>query len=265
MGSKLTDSVQRAFTILEAFSPECPRMTLQQVEEKTELPRVTVFRYLRTLGSLGYVSQDSTSKSYFLTPKVLSLGFAMLASIELRDIALPYLEELSRATNQIVNLGIADKTEVVYIERIKRKQILNIDLYVGSRLSIYRTSIGLALLAFMDEASFSLLLKEIMQEPGAAKYVGPDGTRLLTALQEVRGKGYALNNEDLIPGLRAIAAPIFNGRGSVEAAVNMPVFSIEVSLKELTERHLPLLLNTAAKISAALGCTAGAPLQRHNR
>jgi IclR family pca regulon transcriptional regulator len=185
----------------------------------------------------------------------MSLGFVVLASLELRDVAFPFLEELARMTDQNVNLGIADKTEVVYIERIKRRRILNIDNYVGSRLSIYRSSIGLALLAFMGESEFQHSLEEILKEAKGAPHVGSKGELLIERIEEVRKCGYAVNNEELMTGLRAIAAPVFDRRGRAEGAINLPVFSIEVSMEDLIDRYLPLLLETAEKISTARGFT----------
>lgn len=254
MGSKLTDSVQRAFAILEAFSLATPRMTLQQVADKIGLPKVTTFRYLRTLASLGYVSREAGSNGYALSPKVLHLGFTLLGGMELRQVALPYLEELSRIAGQNVGLGVVDKTEVVYVERIKRRRIINVEYGVGSRVSIYRTAIGRAILAYMSEAEVLGIVKEVVgREPEAGAYVGPNGQRLLGMLRETRNKGYAANDEEYIPSLRAIGAPIFDGLGVIEGAINMSVFSIEIGMDELIANYVPLLVKTAQEISSARG------------
>jgi IclR family pca regulon transcriptional regulator len=186
----------------------------------------------------------------------------VLSSIELRDIALPYLNELSRSTDQNVNLGVMDKTEVVYIERIKRRQMLTIELYVGSRVNMYRTSIGRAILAFLGHDKFLATLQEILKDPEAARYVGTEGKRLIALLEEVRRRGYALTDNDFMPGVRTVAAPIFNTKGDVEGAINMPVFGHAVSREELIGRYLPSLLQTAEKISVARGYAkpqAGSP------
>jgi IclR family pca regulon transcriptional regulator len=251
--NEYVNSLQRGMQILEAFTAAEPRLRLQQLTFKTELPKTTVFRFLRTLTSLNYLHFDLKTKTYSLGPRVMSLGFTVLSTLDLRDAALPHLEELSRISDQNVNLGILDKTEVVYVERIKRRRILNIDLHVGSRLDLYQSSIGRAILAFLAEDEFRRIFGEIMKDREARRRVGPGGKQLLKKLEEARRKGYALNDEEMIPGLRAIGAPVFNYKGIVEGAINMPVFSAEVSLRELTERYLPLLLDTAKKISATRG------------
>ena len=253
MRAKLTESVERAFMILEAFSPETPRIALQQLSERIDLPKVTIFRYIRTLEGLGYIHRDPASKTYNLTPRVMLLGYTALASIDLREFALPYLQELSRLTSQNINLGIIDKTDVVYIECVKSRRRLHVPNYVGSRLSIYRTSIGLALLAFLPEADLAPIIEMILKTPDARQYLGPKGKLLSEKLRKVRTDGYAVNDEQFISGSRGIAAPIFDERGEIEAAINMPVFSSEVSLNHLLSNYLPSLLDTAKRISEGRG------------
>lgn len=252
-GVKFTSTLERGLRIFEAFTSASPKMRLQEIAKKTGLPGVTVFRFIRTLMKLGYISHDRASKTYSLTPRILSLGFTVLSSVELRDVALPYLEELSRITNQNVNLGIMDGSEVVYIERIKRRQMLSIELYVGSRMNMYRTSIGRAILAFLSPGEFQTIFAAILKDAEAVKYIGAEGELLTKVLEETRKNGYALTDGAFIPGVRTIAVPIFNAKGSVEGAVNMPVFSHMVSLETLTTEYFPLLRETAEKISEARG------------
>ncbi|MBI5440302.1 MAG: IclR family transcriptional regulator [Deltaproteobacteria bacterium] len=253
-GVKFTNSLAKGLRVLESFSPASPKLKLQEIAEKTQLPKVTAFRFIRTLMTLGYIARDEQSRTYCLTPRVLSLGFTVLSSIELREVALPHLEQLSAASNQTVNLGVMDHTDVVYIERIKRKQILNIELYVGSRVSIYSTSIGRAILAFLPPANLQSLLPEILKNPEAALHCGAGGEKLLESLEAVRRLGYAMSDDiPFIPGVRTIAAPVFKAGGEVEGAINMPVFTQFVAREELTARYLPLLLETAGRISAERG------------
>jgi len=263
MGNKLTESVQRAFSVLEAFSIMSPAMTLQQVASSVGLPKVTALRYLRTLILLGYVSREADSALYRLSPKVLDLGFTVLGGMELRQAAMPYLEELGRISDQNVSLGILEKTEIMYVERIQRRHIVNI-YSVGSRVSSYRTSIGCALLAFLPEAELRSIVAKILEQPDAANHLGPKGEQFLALLKQVRKKGYAVNNEQYIPGMRGIGAPVLDARGTAEGAINIAVYSAEVSFEELIHRYVPLLLETARKVSLVRGCpvTSAAVLVR---
>jgi IclR family pca regulon transcriptional regulator len=251
--ANFVNSLDRGLKILRAFTPAKPELRLLDITNLTSLPKTTVIRLLKTLTSLNYIRFDSNNRKYYLGPEVMSLGFTVLSSMDIREIALPYIAELSRISDQSVNLGILDRSEVVYIERIKKRTILNIDQHVGSRLSSYRSSIGRAILAYLEKKDFEIVLREILKEKNSVDFIGPKGKSLLKILEKVRQKGFALNNEELIPGLRAIGAPIFNSEGNVEAAINMPVFSQMVSLTELTEKYAPMLIETAQMISEARG------------
>ena len=252
---KLTNSLQRGLAILEAFTAVQPRLRLQEIVAKTSLPKGTAFRFLKTLISLRYVSYDPESRFYSLTPRVMSLGYTSLATMDVREVALPFLQDLSERTGQNVNLGILDGVDVVYIERIKRQRILTIDLHVGSRLNACRTSIGQAILAYLNEGELRKIIDQAITDPEIARSIGPRGRRLSATLEDVRQRGYAIQDEQFVQGLRAIAAPVFDHENRVEAAINMPVFSQLVLREELTERYAPLLLDAAGKISAARGST----------
>jgi len=248
-------SLGRGLKILEAFTLQKHRLALKELTKKTGLPKTTVYRLLHTLESLGYISFDSERKEYFLGTKVMSLGFTVLSNMDLRDKAYPYLKELSNKSNQNVNLGILDKTEVVYIERIKKRLVVGMDLHIGSRLSCYNTSIGRAILAFLQDKELAEIIAMLKKDDKVANIIGKDGEKLIEVLEKVRLAGYALNDGEFIEDLKAIAAPIFNHEDKVIAAINMPVFGSMISLDKLKEIYAPLLLNTSAKISEASGFT----------
>jgi IclR family pca regulon transcriptional regulator len=251
--SKLVHSLLKGLNILETFTPSQHNLSFQELCVKTGFPKTTVFRFLRTLTTHDYLSLDSKSKKYFLGPKVMSLGFAVLSSLDLRNVAFPYLEELARASDQNVNLAILDNTEVVVIERIKKWQMLDINIPVGGRLNCYQTSSGYALLAFSNQEKFLSILQSLLKNREVVKQIGPKGAKLIKRVKEARLKGYALCNGEFTKGVRSIAAPIFDVRGDVEGAVYIPVLSQAVSREELIEHYTPLLLRTARKISAARG------------
>jgi IclR family pca regulon transcriptional regulator len=254
---KLVNSLIKGLNILEAFTPSQTSFSFQELTIKTGLPKTTVFRFLRTLTFHDYLSFDSKTKKYFLGPRVMSLGFAVLSGMDLRHIASPHLEELARVSNQNVNLAILDNIEVVVIERIKKWQLLDINIPIGGRLNSYQTSPGQAILAFLKQEKFQSLLKALLRDKKAVKHIGSNGSKLIKKLQEVRLKGYSFCNGEFAQGVRSIAAPIFNAQSEVEGAVYMPVLSQAISREELIDRYAPVLIDTAKKISTARGLPVG--------
>jgi len=240
--------------ILKTFSPSQPRLCLQELTNKTRLPKTTVLRLLKTLISLNYIQFNVTTKQYYLGSEAMSLGFTVLWSMDLREAALPYLEELSAATQQNVGLSILDGIDAVYIERIKKIPLLGIDLHVGSRLKVYRSAMGRAILAYLEEDKFNAVLDKILAEEDTVKIVGRSGKILSSMLQEVRKQGWALSEHELFPGMLAIAAPIFNATGTVEGAINMPLIGGVVSKEDIIRKYVPMLVDTAKRISSARGC-----------
>jgi IclR family pca regulon transcriptional regulator len=247
------NSLQRGLQILEAFAPERPRLRLHDLTVNTGMPKTTVLRILRTLLSLRYLRFDASSRAYFLGPRAMSLGYATLAGLDLREIARPYLEELSHQTQQNVNLGILDETEVVYIERITVKHLIRTDHTVGSRVNLHSTAIGRAILANLPPEHSEGIVGKIVAERTPLRQLAKTPAQFRDLLKEVRRRGYSLNNEEFIPGIRAIGAPIFDGQGTVEGAINMPVFSKTISLKQLTGKFAPMLVRVAGEISACRG------------
>nr|MDA8124374.1 IclR family transcriptional regulator [Deltaproteobacteria bacterium] len=225
----------------------------QEIVLKTRLPKATVFRLLHTLSSADFLYFDSKLKKYYLSPRIMSLGAVFLSGLKLKEVALPYLEELSRLCGENVNLTILDGTEILYVEHISKRDLLKINIQVGSRVNVYQTACGRVILAHLPPDRLQEVLSVLFADPEAAKSIGEKGEKLLIRLEEVRRQGYALNDEEFTKGVRAIAVPIFDKQGCVEGAVNMPVFSHQVSVSKLLKTYLPMLLDASGKISAARG------------
>jgi len=181
----------------------------------------------------------------------------MMRNLDIRRVALPYLEEASKEIGENVNLAIMDGMEIVYLERIKTQQILNVNLQVGSRLPVYSTSMGKVMLAFLPQDRLEEVLGKIVFQP-LTPYTITNKEHLRKELKKIRKRGFAVNNEELSLGLRSVAAPVRNFEGEVIAAVNTGVLSIRVSLKKLETELAKKMIETADKISLALGFKADA-------
>jgi len=246
-------SLARGLSILEAFNLDQPKMGITDLAKKTGLSKSTVYRFVQTLSCLGYIIPYAEGNRYTLGPKVLGLGFSVLSNLELREIALPYLTELSKQVNETVNLAVLDGWKLIYIERIKTQQIVNINLHVGSRLELYNTAMGRVLVAGQNKEWISQYLKYLRKLPQARPYWTNKGKKLLGVLELVRKRDYAINNEEFTLGLRSVASPVRNRKEEVIGAVNIAVSSSLYSLHELKQKLIPPLKGTTQSISAAIG------------
>jgi IclR family pca regulon transcriptional regulator len=255
-----SQSLERGLAILSAFDSERPLIGVSELSRELSLSRSTAHRYIATLAQLGYLQQDPDSRRYRLGPKVVDLGFSAINSMELRHVAAPHLKALSEKTGRTVNMAVLDGTEIVYIDRCRAPDAREIDLnlHVGSRLPAYCTSMGKVLLANQrPEVLPGLLERMELTRRGPNTLTAREA--LATALQRVRQTGLAVNDEELAPGLRSLAAPIRDGFGEVVAAVNIAVhLSIwNASVDSIVHRMEGPLRRTTGDISARLGYRPG--------
>jgi IclR family pca regulon transcriptional regulator len=251
-----SQSLERGLAILSTLASGPPLVGISDLARAVELSRSTAHRYVSTLTRLGYLDQDPATRKYRLGPRVLDLGFSAINSMELREIAAPYLQQLSDETGHTVNMAILDEVDVVYIERCRASQQgqreIDLNLHVGSRLPAYCTSLGKVLLAFLPAARRQALLDRI-------EFVrrGPNTlmskTALSAELATIRAQGVAVSNEEMAYGLRSMAMPVSSQTGEAAAAVNLAVHRSLVSMEDLVVRLSPALQRTVDEISRRLG------------
>lgn len=249
----LNTSLAHGLTVLEAVAAHHEPIPLGTLAEMVKMKKTSTWRLVHTLVHLGYVRQDPKTRSFRPTPRVLSLGYGYFDGLDLKQLSLPFLQQLSAHFDETVNLAVLDGEELVYIERIRTSQIININLHVGSRLPLYSTSLGRALICDMPEEWLKDYIGRLRDDPDAKNYIKNDKHSLLRRLEEPRKLGYGLNDEELAKGLRSIGAPIRGASSQIVAAVGIAVPSSRVSVSELRRKFAPELLATAQKISMALG------------
>jgi IclR family pca regulon transcriptional regulator len=246
-GAGLSQSLERGLAILCVFTPDRPALGISELSRELALTRSTTHRYVATLASLGFLEQDDSTRKYRLGPRVLDLGFSMLGSLELREIAAPHLRRLTETTGHTSNLAIRDDTDVILIDRIRgrpgRYHHLEFTLHVGSRLPAYCSATGKVLLAFLPRPDLDRLLERIELIPRGPRTL-TSKRALLAELEQVRRTGLAVNDEELESALRSIAAPVRARSGEVVAAVNVAIPWSPVAMSELVSRLGPTVQTT---------------------
>jgi IclR family pca regulon transcriptional regulator len=246
-------SLAHGMEILEALAAAGGEISLAALSAQATRSKPTTWRVLHTLVKLGYVRQNADNRRFSLSPRVLTLG-ACFEGMDLKEVAAPFLRDLSFRVSETVNMAVLDETRLIYIERVKTSQIVNINLHVGSRLPLCSTSMGRALLAFLPAADLRACIDRLREhEPDARPYLANGARPLLEILAETRQRGYAVNDEELVFGLRSVGCPVWDGTSAVVAAINISVPSARVSLRDLKNKYAPELVKTAGEISTALG------------
>ncbi|WP_088346827.1 MULTISPECIES: IclR family transcriptional regulator C-terminal domain-containing protein [Rhodomicrobium] len=231
-------SLEKGLAVIEAFGPEHQRLTLADVARRTGLTRAAARRYLLTLTQLRYADFDG--RFFSLSPRILRLGYAYLSSTPLPSRIQPFLEGISEETGESSSAAVIDGDDIVYIARSATKRIMSIGLGVGSRLPIYCTSLGRALLAYLPEAEQAAYLARADLTARTPKTVTGIAA-LQHVLRQVREDGFAMVDEELEPGLRSIAVPVLGPDGGARFALNIGAHAAWVSAEDMTVRFLPVL------------------------
>ncbi len=248
-------SVEKALQILEVFNISHSELSASELEEMLSLPKVSIYRFLRVLLKKGFIAQNPQTRKYRLGIKVFELGSIVLKDMELRKVAFPLIEELSKKSGETVHLGVLDGKEAVSIEGAESGYSLRISLPIGKRVCLHSTGIGKAILAFLQDEE----IKEIIKEKGLPRFTSNTITNpdlLKKELQAIRAQGYAIDNEENETGIRCVAAPILDSSKHVIASISISGPSIRITNEKIPELA-DMVIETSREISKALGYITG--------
>jgi len=247
----MVKSVSRALDIIMLISMKKGGLGVTEIANQMDINKSSVFRILSTLVQYGYIEQDKPSSRYKLGYKFLELSSRLLESIDLREEAKPFLKELEAETNEVIHLVVYDQGEVVYIEKLEGNEILRMHSKVGKRAPMHCTSVGKAILAHIPHPD----VLEIIERKGLPSHTDKTITNkdeFLKELVKVRENGFAFDLEENEYGITCIAAPIFDHKGNVIAAVSISGPSIRMNEARLKQLQ-PRIITLGNEISARLG------------
>lgn len=254
-------SLAKGLQVLQVFSAETPELPLAEVARGAGLDNATAFRMLNTLVMLGYVEKAANSRNFRLTIKCLDLGFNALAHSELRTLARPILRGLVGEVNEAASICVLEGPEILYVERIQAGLTrLGVESRIGTRLPAYATAVGQAMLGFLPrETQISVL--ESAPRPKLTERTLTDLDALLERLEQVRARGYALSDQEVVAGLRVLAAPILDIDGVPAAGISVAAPTYRMELEVFEEKARAPLLAAARALSRALQATGGVVVQ----
>lgn len=240
--------MEKGLAVINSFSQDRSTQTAGEVAEHLGISRSAARRILLTLGELGYASQ--AHGGFNLTARVLDLGYSFLSSLRVMEIAQQPLERLVDELRESSSMSILDGSEIVYVARVPTKRIMATSLGLGSRLPAYPTAMGRVLLAGLRRGAVEKYFSEVELEPLTPRTV-TDPSMLTATIEQVRAEGFALVDQELEIGVRAVAAPVNNSQGEVIAAVDVSCHAVRVSLRELRSEFVPKLLATVGEINVS--------------
>jgi IclR family transcriptional regulator, KDG regulon repressor len=252
---KRLSSVATAIQLLKAFSEDEVEIGISTLARRLGVAKSTVHRLAVTLVSEGLLEQDRHSGKYRLGIALFRLGTLVRRRMNVSEEARPHLFQLRQKTNETVHLAILDGADIMYVYFLESTQAIRMRSELGLRKPAYCTAEGQAILAFSPPDVVQAVIgrgliartPQTITEPAA----------LIKALEAVRQRGCAIDDEESEIGVRCVAAPIRNDAGEVVAAVGVAGPVSRLSKKSLAA-VMPHVIETADAISARIGHRARA-------
>lgn len=248
MSSPRNSVVHNVIDVLHCFSTEKPLVGVTEIAQQVGLHKSSVSRLLATLESEGWVEQDPTTRRYQLGLGLIAIAGPLLANLNVRRIAYPYLQELATATGETTVLAVWEDSAAVTVEQIASARTVKHTSPLGSRYWSTGSATVQTFLADMaiDEA-------EALIDNGSIR-LQQDWTmaEFRQRLRRVYDRGYATNLRDTYEDEVGIAAPVYDHHSKVVAAVLMaaPAYRID---DKTTEAFIEQCIGTAATISTRMG------------
>lgn len=243
-------SVLKVFSILQALG-EQKEIGVSELSQRLMMSKATTYRFLQTMKSMGFVAQEGEADKYKLTLKLFELGAKSLEYVDLIELADKEMRYISEQTNEALHLGSLDENAIIYIHKIDSGYNLRMQSRIGRRNPLYSTAIGKVLLAERDEQ----FVRDTLEGVEFIKHTDrtlENVEQLLEELARVRTQHYAEDNEEQEPGLRCIAAPVYDRFGHVIAGLSMSLPTIRFDEQRMGY-YVDLLQTAGRNISLQLG------------
>lgn len=247
-------ALARGLSVLACFSSGEKLLGNLDIAKRCNLPKSTVSRLTYTLTKLGYLVLVEETGKYRLGTSTLALGSAMLARLDVRDLARPLMQELADFSKAMVSLGSRDRLSMIYVGNARSSAALTLSLDVGSRIPIATTAMGRAYLAMIPEREREDILEQVRVLDEAAWPKVRQGIE--RALKEYRATGCVGSFGEWQADVNAIAVPLRPGGGLPPMAINCGGPAFTLSKEFLLNDVRPKLIELARRLEASLGIRA---------
>lgn len=213
-------SLSRALSLLERLAETPDGMNLTDLSHRLGIPAATAHRLLSTFEEHDFVEQDPELGVWYIGLKAFTVGNAFVQRRDFVAGARPHMQALMERCGETVNLGVIDDGEVVFIGQVESREVMRMIVRLGSRSPVHASGVGKALLAHFGDDRVAAIL----ERRGLGRFTErtiDNPAQLREALETVRARGYALDDEEHAVGLRCVAAPIFDENGQALAAISL--------------------------------------------
>jgi DNA-binding IclR family transcriptional regulator len=253
--SRPSSTLERAILLLDCFTQDQPYLGVREAARISGLSSSTAGRILASLKDLNLLIQDTETHKYALAGKVLAWAEVYGATLDVRKLAQPFIFDLQRLTGETISLYVQEGTNRVCVERVESNQNVRVVARVGRYIPLYAGSAGKLFLAYLTEEEREAFLDVATLEP-LTPYTITNAEELREQAIVIKNQGYAISHREWTIDASGIAAPIFNQRGQVVAALTVSG-PTQRFFQENLERFTAACTRTASQISRLLGFNPG--------
>jgi len=251
-GRYYVEALGRGLAVLDCFIAHPGPHSLVELSRQVRLGMPTTLRLIRTLEEAGYIRQDTSTKRYRLSFKMLQLQDVTASILDYADLALPHLQDLATTLGEATGMAVLDGTEVRHAIRVSSNRIISANIPPGALFPAHATAMGKVLLADLSPS----VVRNLAALHPFVRYTDTTVSsvdELLEQLPQVAQQGYAVSDAEWESGLRSIAAPVRGRDGKVIAAVCAVSVQPSITIDLMQADYLPAVISTANAVSEALG------------
>jgi IclR family transcriptional regulator, pca regulon regulatory protein len=239
----------KGLSIIEAFSPQRRRMTVSEAAQSSGTSRASARRCLLTLTELDYLEFDG--KYFRPRPRLLALSAAYSGPRSLPQMAQPFLKAARDELHESISLAVLDCDAALFVARSEAERLVTTGISIGTRIDLYCSATGRVLLSAWADERLSTYLDRVNIEE-RTKYSLVKKSALRDAVRRAKTAGYATTDQELEVGLRSIAVPVVNSRGTIVAAMSASASSARVSIQQMVKGFVPVLRANADSLGSTL-------------
>jgi IclR family acetate operon transcriptional repressor len=243
--------LDRTLDLLEMLTQQPDGLTLTAMTELLKMPKNTVFRIASTLTLRGYVERNDETKVYRVSRRLLSLGHTAIGGERLVAAAVPVLRALRDATGETALLGVLAGSHGVVLDQVASSEPVKVVVEIGHAFTLHTAAPAKAMLAYWNGDARNAFVKQ-MKFPRLTWQTITSARAYMRELENVKSRGYALDECEESEAFACVAAPVFDARGNVVASVWISGPSDRVTAGEMHETGL-VVRRHAAELSRKLG------------
>lgn len=249
--SYFSTTLEKGMKIMALFNQDRISCSLTEISKLTGINMTSTYRFVNTLVELGYLRRDTDSKQLKLGPKSLALGHGFIRGFDLLQMVRPIIDDCFERLGTTVDAGMLDGDTLLLIYRREAGNTLTYRLPMVTR-SFHCSCLGKSVLAFLPEDQARGIFERQANESTTITRVR-DWEELVTELRQIKARGYAINNEEYIPGLIAVGAPLFNlDTNQVVGAISFDLSTATMTVDQMEERYAGAIQQLAAQVSEVM-------------